>query len=122
MSRIFPTFEEIKGGYCVYEKSGAYKGLDDDGNPIFSRRLSQEVSIDHGWYNKYISIDIVLNRKFEKVGFRYGHEDKRRSRQYEFSESGYTKMLADIKKDLEYDAEQIKKLLADLERSNENAE
>ena len=30
-------------------------------------------------------------------------------------------MLADIKKDLEYDAEQIKKLLADLEGEDTNA-
>ena len=29
MKAIFPTFEEIKKGLCVYDKSGAYKGLDD---------------------------------------------------------------------------------------------
>ena len=122
MMSIFPTFEEIKGGYCVYDKSGAYKGEDDYGTPIFGRRLSQTVSVDHGYYKKYIAIDIVLNRQMKQVGFRYGYEEKRRSRQYEFSESGYAQMLADIKKDLEYDAEQLRRLLADLERSNENAE
>lgn len=116
MSRIFPTFEEIKDGYCVYEKTGAYKGLDDCGNPIFSRRLSKTVSIDHGWYNKYIAIDIVLNRKFEEVGFRFGYEDKRCSRQYDFSEDGYAQMLADIRMELVHDAFYIRQLLADLER------
>ncbi len=116
MNKIFPTFEEIKDGYCVYEKSGAYKGLDDDGNPIFSRRLAKEVSIDHGWYNKYITIDIILDRKFKKVGFHYGYDNKMRSRHYSFTESGYAVMLADIKKDLEYDSAMIKKLIADLER------
>lgn len=122
MMSIFPTFDEIKGGYCVYDKSGAYKGEDDYGTPVFGRRLSQIVSVCHGYYKKYIAIDIVLNRQLKQVGFRYGYEEKRRSRQYEFSESGYSQMLADIKKDLEYDAEQIQKLLADIERSNENAE
>lgn len=120
MSSIFPTFEEIKEGYCVYEKSGAYKGLDDYGTPIFGRRLSQTVSVEHGWYKKYIAIDIVLNRQLKQVGFRYGYEEKRRPRKYEFTESGYNQMLADIKKDLEYDTEQIKKLLADLERREGN--
>jgi hypothetical protein len=122
MMSIFHTFEEIKGGYCVYDKAGAYKGEDDYGTPIFGRRLSQTVSVAHGYYKKYIAVDIVLNRQMKQVGFRYGYENTRLSRQYEFSESGYAKMLADIKKDLQYDAEQIKKLLADLERSNENAE
>lgn len=113
---IFPTFEEIKDGYCVYDKQGAYKGEDDYGTPIFGRRLSQTVSIDHGWYKKYVAIDIVLNRQMKQVGFRYGYEDKRRSREYEFSESGYAEMLADIKKDLEYDNALVQKLIADIER------
>ncbi len=119
MSNIFPSFDEIKSGYCVYDKSGAYKGLDDYGTPIFGRRLSQTVSICHGWFKKYIAIDIVLNRQMRQVGFRYGYEEKRRSRKYAFSESGYTQMLADIKKDLEYDAEQIRKLLGDIKAEQE---
>lgn len=32
MKNIFPTFEEIYQGYCVYILHD-YKGLDDDGNP-----------------------------------------------------------------------------------------
>lgn len=117
MSKIFPTFDEIKKGYCVYLKTGRFKGTDEFGEPIYGRSRSMEVCIAHNSYQKYITIDIVLNRKFKEEGFRYGYEEKRRSRQYEYSESGYLQMLADIQKDLEYDAKQIAALLDDLKRS-----
>lgn len=120
MSKIFPTFDEIKEGYCVFTKIGRYRGMDEDGNPLFCRCRTMEVYIAHNCFQKYVAIDIVLNRKFEKDGFRYGYEGKRRSRIYEYSESGYLQMLADIQKDLKYDAKQISALLQDLKGVNKS--
>ena len=42
MKNIFPTFEEIDQGYCVYLLHD-YKGLDDNGNPKYSEKLDMEV-------------------------------------------------------------------------------
>ena len=44
MKNIFPTFEEIDQGYCVYLLHD-YKGLDDDGNPKYSEKLDMEVRV-----------------------------------------------------------------------------
>ena len=124
MSRpIFPTFDEIKQGYCVYDRQGYYKGEDDYGTPIFSRRLSKIVSIEHGWYKKYISIDIVLSpRTYAPVGFKFGYDDKWFTYRYEYSEKGYNEMLKKIKEQLRYDMKQINELIEDLERKEQNEE
>lgn len=114
MSKIFPTFDEIKKGYCVYRKTGKFKGVSEFGEPIYAAVRSMEVCVAHNAFQKYVAIDIVLDRKYKEAGFRYGYEEKRRSRKYEYSESGYLKMLADIQKDLEYDARKIAALLDDL--------
>lgn len=115
---IFPTFDEIKEGYCVYERQGAYKGDDDYGTPIFGRRLSRKVSIQHGWYDKYITIDIVLSRRTNApIGFKFGYDDKWFTYRYEYSEKGYKEMLKKIKEILQYDAKLINQLIEALERS-----
>lgn len=114
MSKIFPTFDEIKQGYCVFTKTGRFRGTDEDGNPLYCRCRTMEVVIAHNVFQKYVTIDIVLNRKFEESGFRCGYDGKWYTRQYEYSESGYLQMLADIQKNLEYDAKHIAILLDDL--------
>ena len=43
MKNIFPTFEEIDQGYCVYLLHN-YKGLDNCGNPKYSEKLDMEVA------------------------------------------------------------------------------
>ena len=51
MKNIFPTFEEIYQGYCVYLLHD-YKGLDDDGNPKYSEKLDMEVRIANNKYSE----------------------------------------------------------------------
>ena len=71
MKNIFPTFEEIDQGYCVYLLHD-YKGLDDDGNPKYSEKLDMEVRVANNIQNlglrfllleieNGISQDFVLN-------------------------------------------------------------
>jgi hypothetical protein len=112
---IFPTFEEIKEGYCVYERQGAYKGDDYYGDPIFGRRLSKKVSIQHGWYDKYITIDIVLSRRtYAPIGFKFGYDGKWFTYRYEYSEKGYAEMLKKITEILETDVKLINQLIKGL--------
>jgi hypothetical protein len=114
---IFPTFDEIKEGYCVYERQGPYKGEDDYGTPIFGRRLSKKVSIQHGWYDKYITIDIILSpRTYAPIGFKFGYDGKWFTYKYEYSEKGYEEMLKKIKEILQYDVKLINQLIEGLER------
>lgn len=113
---IFPTFDEIKDGYCVYDRQGRYKGEDDYGTPIFGRRLSQKVSIQHGWFDKYITIDIVLSRRTNKpIGFKFGYDDKWFTYRYEYSEKGYKEMLKKIKEILQFDVKLINQLIRGLD-------
>lgn len=116
---IFPTFDEIKDGYCVYDKQGPYKVEYDYGTPIFGRRLSKKVSIQHGWYDKYITIDIVLShRTYAPIGFKFGYDGKWFTYRYEYSEKGYNDMLKRIKEILQDDVKFINKLIEDLERKS----
>lgn len=116
MSRlIFPTFEEIDKGYCTYEKAGRFRGVDDDGNPLYAKSRYMEVVVAHNEYKNYIAIDIVLDHKYRRDGFRFGRLGKWRPYIFEYSKDGYEKMLKFIHDDLSFDKNEIQKLIEDLE-------
>lgn len=115
MRKIFPTFDEIDKGYCIYERTGAFKGYEEDGTtPIFGRRRSLIVSIAHGYFHRHISVIVTLDYKMKRNGFKYGREGKCFSRRYEYSERGYNEMLQNIRRDLWKDADLIYRLVEDL--------
>ena len=112
---IFPTFEEIKQGYHIYDMRGKFKGLDENFEPKFSKPLKQEVEIAHGLYNRYIKIEIILNKKYKPIGFRCGYDQKFYSCVFPYTKTGYEKLLEYIKGILEYDKRQIESLLKELQ-------
>lgn len=114
MRKIFPTFAEIDNGECVYERAGAYKGIDGDGDPMFSRRRSLCVSMACGYFDRYISVIVTLSPRFKRNGFKYGRAGKCFSKRYKYTEQGYNEMLQDIRCDLLKDADMIGRLLEDL--------
>lgn len=113
-TRIFPTFEEIDKGYCTYEKCGRFRGVDDEGNPLYARSRYMEVVVAHNEYKNYMCIDIVLDRKYRRIGFRFGRLGKWRPYIFDYSKEGYEKMLKFIHDDLSFDVSETQKLVNDL--------
>lgn len=118
--RIFPTFEEIDKGYCTYEKFGRFRGVDEDGNPLYARSRYMEVVVAHNEYKNYMCIDIVLDRKYRRSGFRFGRLGKWRPYIFDYSKEGYEKMLKFIHDDLSFDVSETQKLVNDLKGGAEN--
>ena len=71
MKNIFPTFEEIDQGYCVYLLHD-YRGLDDDGNPKYSEKLDMEVRVANNKYSELgLKVFVTRDRKWNLTGFRF---------------------------------------------------
>ncbi|MBQ8319446.1 MAG: hypothetical protein IJX81_01040 [Clostridia bacterium] len=112
--KIIPSFDNIEKGYCVFDKRGKYKGLDENDIPQFSKPLSLEVMIAHGVFKKHLTIEILLDRKRERRAFCFGYENKRYSYTFEYSQAGYDEMLKKIERVLRDDLRHITELLDDI--------
>lgn len=113
MKNIFPTFEEIYQGYCVYLLHD-YKGLDDNGNPKYSEKLDMEVAIAHNRYSELINkVYITRDRKLNPTGFKFKLAGNKYAYHFEYSKEGWQACINKIKSILEYYRNIIKEVLED---------
>ena len=123
MRNMFPTFEEIHEGYCVYDVQGRYKGVDDDGDgaPRFSKPRKLNVTINGSicTWDTYLKIQILLNRKYEREFFVFGKGKGLYCYRFKYSKQGYEKMIDCILGILTFDIERITSLVSDAKRLKE---
>ena len=88
MKNIFPTFEEIYQGYCVYLLHD-YKGLDDNGNPKYSEKLDMEVRIANNKYSELgLKVFVTRDRKLNNTRFKFEIADNKYAYRFEYSKEG----------------------------------
>ena len=113
MKNIFPTFEEIYQGYCVYLLHD-YKGLDDNGNPKYSEKLDMEVAIAHNRYSELINkVYITRDRKLNPTGFKFKLAGNKYAYHFEYSKEGWQACVDKIKSILDYYRNIINEVLGD---------
>lgn len=102
MKNIFPTFEEIDQGYCVYLLHD-YKGLDDNGNPKYSEKLDMEVRVANNKYSELgLKVFVTRDRKWNLTGFRFEIAGNKYAYHFEHSKEGWQACVDKIKSILDY--------------------
>ena len=113
MKNIFPTFEEIYQGYCVYILHD-YKGLDDNGNPKYSEKLDMEVRIANNKYSELgLKVFNTRDRKWNLTGFRFEIAGNKYAYHFEYSKEGWQACVDKIKSILDYYRNIINEVLDD---------
>lgn len=108
---IFPTFQEIKSGYCTYTRRGKYKGYDEDG-PIFTKSTYHDIIIEHNAYSEIIqNIYYRTDRKGNPRYFAFNMLGNKYAYKFEFTEAGWAECIMKIKSILTWYNKCIKKLL-----------
>lgn len=116
MNGIFPTFEEIDKGHCVFTQT-LYRGLNDDGEPKFGEKLDLEIVIAHNTYVELINgIYIIRNRKHEKKGFRFELAGNKYAYSFEYTAEGWDACVNKIKVILNFYKRSIDKLLGEIDK------
>ncbi len=111
MNGLFPTFEEIEKGYCVFTQT-RYNGINDDGNAKFGERLDLKIVISHDAYAELINgIFIVRNRRHERKGFRFELAGNKYAYNFEYTADGWEACINKIKAILEFYKKSIDKIL-----------
>lgn len=113
MKYIFPTFDEIDHGYCVYLLHD-YRGLDAEGNPKYSDKLDMEVRVANNKYSELgLKIYVTRDRKWNNTGFRFELVGNKYAYHFEYSEEGWQACMDKIKSILEYYRKLINQMLGD---------
>lgn len=111
MKYIFPTFDEIDQGYCVYLLHD-YRGLDDEGNPKYSEKLDMEVRIANNKYSELgLKVFVTRDRKWNLTGFRFELAGNKYVYHYEYSEDGWQACMDKIRSTLEFYKKLINNIL-----------
>ena len=102
MKNIFPTFDEIHQGYCVYLLHD-YRGLDDEGNPKYSEKLDMEVRVSNNKYSELVlKIFVTRDRKLTPTGFKFKIAGNKYAYHFEYSKEGWQACVDKIKSILDY--------------------
>ena len=104
----FPTWEEIEKGYHTYQLRGQYKGLDEYGDPMYSKPYTHYCIIKHNEVlNHFVEIQVIYkHEKPEYMRLMFLHKPWNYDR-YNFDIEGYNKMRQTFDKIINFIQKQL---------------